>query len=74
MRYMEIQVDKNQMEKFARHIEMIKIPPGHPAPNNVETCMKPLGKAMKAGFRNKVPEQKVLKDVLKSYRDRYSSS
>ena len=31
--------------------------------------MKPLGKAMKSGFWNKVPEQKVLKDVLKSYRD-----
>ena len=35
-----------EMEKFAtqRGIEIVKIPPGHPAPNNVETFMKPLSK------------------------------
>ena len=41
-----------EMKRFTdcRSIEQTKIPPGHPAPNNVETVMKPLGKAMKIGF------------------------
>ena len=30
----------------SRDITQIKIPPGHPSPNNVETVMKPMGKAM----------------------------
>ena len=59
------------MEKLAtqRGIEIVKIPPGHPAPNNVETFMKPLSKAMKAEFTNKEPEKKILSELLKSYSD-----
>ena len=32
-----------------RDIKQAKIPPGHLSANNVETMMKPLGKAMKIG-------------------------
>ena len=51
-----------EMEKFAkkRDIELIHTPPGHPAPNNVETFMKPLAKATKAGAENKYSEKTVL--------------
>ena len=47
------------MKKFARNrnIKLVKIPPGHPAANNVETVMKPLGKAMKIGNMKDLPER-----------------
>ena len=60
-----------EMEKFAknRDIALVKTPSGHPAPNNVETFMKPLAKAMKAGIENKHSEKTVLKELLQTYRD-----
>ena len=59
------------MAKFAkyRNIEQVKTPPGHPAANNVETVMKPLGKAMKIGNMQNLPEQETLSAFLTSYRD-----
>ena len=59
------------MKKFARNrnIKLVKTPPGHPAANNVETVMKPLGKAMKIGNMQNLPEQETLSAFLTSYRD-----
>ena len=47
----------------------MKTPPGHLAANNVETVMKPLGKAMKIGNMQNLPEQETLSAFLRSYRD-----
>ena len=53
-----------------RGIEQIKIPPGHPAANNVETVMKPLGKAMKIGLETrKRSENDILNSFLVNFRD-----
>ena len=59
------------MAKFAknRNIEQVKTSPGHPAANNFETVMKPLGKAMKIGNMQILPEQETLSAFLTSYRD-----
>ena len=50
--------NSREMDAFAekRNIELVKIAPGHPAANNVETVMKPLGKAMKIGVKNMASE------------------
>ena len=53
----------------SRDIKQVKIPPGHPSPNNVETVMKPLGKAMKIGHANKIGEKEALSSFLVNYRD-----
>ena len=59
------------MAKFAknRNIEQEKTPLGHPAANNIETVMKPLGKAMKIGNMQNLPEQETLSGFLTSYKD-----
>ena len=61
----------SEMAEFGknRNIEQVKTPPGHPAANNVETVMKPLGKAMKIGNMQNLPEQETLSAFLRSYRD-----
>ena len=68
--------NSKEMEAFAqgRNIEQVKIPPGHPAANNVETVMKPLGKAMKIGFHHKSSENDALQAFLQTYRDTPHSS
>ena len=53
----------------SRGIEQTKIPPGHPSSNNVETVMKPLGKAMKIGFSQKQSEKDSLQQFLQNFRD-----
>ena len=63
--------NSQEMTNFAnkRDIELVKIAPGHPAANNVETVMKPLGKAMKIGMNNQASETDTLQSFLQSYRD-----
>lgn len=63
--------NSKDMEEFTRrrNIEQVKIAPGHPAANNVETVMKPLGKAMKIGLNNKASETETLQAFLQAYRD-----
>ena len=53
----------------SRNIEQVKTPPGHPSPNNSETVMKPLGKAMKIGHSQNQIEKKTLSSFLVNYRD-----
>ena len=53
----------------SRGIEQTKIPPGHPSANNVETVMKPLGKAMKIGFSEQQAEKETLQQFLQNFRD-----
>ena len=59
------------MTEFAknRNIEQVKTPPGHLTANNIENAMKPLGKAMKIGNMQNLPEQETLNAFLTSYRD-----
>ena len=59
------------MKEFtdSRGTEQVKIAPGHPAANNVETVMKPLGKAMRIGVAEKTSEKESLQSFLRSYRD-----
>ena len=54
------------MAKFEknRNIEQVKTPPRHPAANNVENVMKPLGRAMKVGNMQNLPEQETLNAFL----------
>ena len=52
-----------------RNIEQVKIPPGHPSANNVETVMKPLGKAVKIGHLQNKDENETLNSFLINYRD-----
>ena len=47
----------------------MKTPPEHPAADNVETVMKPLGKSMKIGNMQNMPAQETLSAFLTSYRD-----
>ena len=63
--------NSHEMLKFTtkRNIQEIKSPPGHPTANNVETFMKPLGKAIKIGLGNNEKPQDTLKSFLGSYRD-----
>ena len=63
--------NSKDMDKFASHrdIQLVKPPPAHPGPNNVETVMKPLGKAMKIGSHSKDSEQSSLNTFLQSFRD-----
>ena len=63
--------NSHEMEDFTkkRDIEQVKIAPGHPAANNVETVMKPLGKAMKIGMNNLASETDTLQSFLQTYRD-----
>ena len=49
-------------------IKQIKIPPGHPSANNVETVMKPLTKAMKIGHLQSKNEVETLNSLLVNYR------
>ena len=60
-----------EMDNFtdSRDITQIKIPPGHPSRNNVETVMKPMGKAMKIGNANHKIENETLNSFLVNYRD-----
>ena len=59
------------MKEFTdnRCTEQIKIAPGHPAANNVETLMKPLGKAMRIGNAEECSENESLQAFLTNYRD-----
>lgn len=59
------------MQTFAdrRSINLQKTPPLHPSSNPVETFMKPLGKAMKIGHKNKTPENQIISNLLENYRD-----
>ncbi len=59
-----------QMQNFAKDkdITLQKSPPLHPASDPVETFMRPLGKAMKIGRHNGIPENETLRNVLKNYR------
>ena len=59
--HLEIQFDKNG--------EQVKTPPWHPSPNNAETVMKPLGKAMRIGYSQNQEEKKTLLSFLVNYRD-----
>ena len=52
-----------------RNIEQFKTPPGHPSPNNVETVVKPLGKAMKIGRFQNQGEKGTLSSFLVNYCD-----
>ena len=54
--------NSNEMKTFTdnRNIEQVKTPPGYPSPNNAETVMKPLGKAMKIGYSQNQGEKKAL--------------
>ena len=63
--------NSNTMDQFtkSRDIEQVKIAPGHPDANNVETIMKPLGKAMKIGHSQKEIVETTLKSFLTTYRD-----
>ena len=63
--------NSKEMKAFTdnRNIEQIKTPPGHPSPNNSETVMKPLGKAMKIGHSQNQIETKTLSSFLVNYRD-----
>ena len=63
--------NSKEMEDFAakRNISLQKIPPLHPAADPVETFMRPLGKAMKIAYHNKVPENDALNHLLMNYRD-----
>ena len=51
-----------------RNIEIQTVPPRHPNSNPAENFMKPLGKAMKIGMQNNIPEKEILQEVLNSYR------
>ena len=59
------------MAEFAknRNIVQMKTSPGYPAASNIETVMKPFGKAMKMGNMQNLPEQETLSAFLTSYRD-----
>ena len=61
----------NEIVKFPknRNNEQVKTLPGHPAAENVETVMKPLGKAMKIGNMQNLTEQGDLSAFLTSFRD-----
>ena len=54
--------NSNKMKAFTdnRNIEQVKTPPGHPSPNNAETVMKPLGKAMKIVYSQNQGEKEAL--------------
>ena len=56
------------MTEFAknRNVEQVKIPSRQPAANNIETVMKPFGKAMKIG--NNLPHHKTPDDKLREAR------
>lgn len=75
--YPEVQISDNgppfnssRMQKFAadKSIELQNTPPLHPSSNPVETFMRPLGKAMKIGYQNGVPEKETLRRALSNYR------
>ena len=59
-----------QMHNFAKtkDIKLQTTPPLQPTSNPVETFMRPLGKAMKTGRHNGMPENESPKNVLRSYR------
>ena len=63
--------NSNEIVKFAknRSNEQVKTLLGHPAAKNVETVMKPLGKTMKIGNMQNLPEQETLSAFLTSFRD-----
>ena len=63
--------NSREMKTFTdnRNIEQVKMPPGHLSPNNAETVMKPLGKAMKNGYSQNQGEKKTLSSFLANYRD-----
>ena len=58
------------MKEFAdkRDISLQFAPPRHPNANPTETCMKPIGKAVKAACSQGNTEQKALSAALRSYR------
>ena len=59
-----------KMSDFAaeRDITLRFTPPYHPNANPAETCMKPLGKAMKAAHYNGQSEEEALRRALNSYK------
>ena len=59
-----------KMSEFAaeRDINLRYTPPYHPNANPAETCMKPLGKAMKAAHYNGQSEEEALRWALDSYK------
>ena len=61
----------SSMKQFAaqRGINLQMIPPFHPSSNPVETFMRPLGKAMKIGHKNKFSEKTTVDNLLQDYRD-----
>ena len=58
--------NSREMKTFTdnRNIEQVKTPPGHPSPDNAETVMKPLGKAIKIGYSQNQGEKKTLSSFL----------
>ena len=73
----EVQISDNgppfnskKMSDFAteREIQLRHTPPYYPNANPSETCMKPIGKAVKAAHFNGESEKEALQAALKSYR------
>jgi hypothetical protein len=62
--------NSKKMSDFAaeRDITLKYTPPYHPNANPAETCMKPLGKAMKAAHYNGQSEEEALHWALNSYK------
>ena len=62
--------NSKKMSDFAaeRDITLRYTPPYHPNANPAETCMKPLGKAMKAAHYNGQSEEEALHRALNSYK------
>ena len=51
------------------NMKSVKTPPGYPSANNVETVMKPLGKAIKIGHLQNKNEAETLNSFIINYRD-----
>ena len=62
--------NSKKMADFAkdRDITLRSTPPYHPNANPAETCMKPIGKAMKAAHFNGKSEEEALRQALNSYK------
>ena len=63
--------DSKEMLNFVskRDIKQVKTPSGYPSANNVETVMKPLGKAIKIGHLQNKNEAETLNSFIINYRD-----
>ena len=62
--------NSKKMSDFAndRDIQLRYTPPLHPNANPAETCMKPIGKAMKINYHHGSSEKDALQSTLNSYR------